>query len=274
MFSHKEYAESADFIERRLNGFKPEFLLILGSGLGFLGYMAEDPIYINYREIPHFKASTAPGHAGRFVAGKLSGKNILVMQGRLHIYEGCQPEEVAFPIRVAHLLGARSMIITNACGGVNKDYSVGELILLNDIIKFSYPNPLIGPNIDEFGPRFKDMSHIFDASYLKLAKEIGSEQGLLLKEGVYFYMTGPQYETPAEIRAIRVLGGDVVGMSTAPECLAANHCGMRTLGISLVTNMAAGILDEPLTEEEVLSEAEKAKGYFSKLVLEFLRRVE
>jgi purine-nucleoside phosphorylase len=274
LFSHKEYAESADFIERRLNGFKPEFLLILGSGLGFLGYMAEDPIYINYREIPHFKASTAPGHAGRFVAGKLSGKNILVMQGRLHIYEGCQPEEVAFPIRVAHLLGARSMIITNACGGVNKDYSVGELILLNDIIKFSYPNPLIGPNIDEFGPRFKDMSHIFDASYLKLAKEIGSEQGLLLKEGVYFYMTGPQYETPAEIRAIRVLGGDVVGMSTAPECLAANHCGMRTLGISLVTNMAAGILDEPLTEEEVLSEAEKAKGYFSKLVLEFLRRVE
>ncbi len=272
MFQLSDYQESANYLKEKLDGFVPSVLMVLGSGLGFMGDMVEDPIHIPYSGIPHFKTSTAPGHAGRFVAGKLSGKNCLVMQGRLHIYEGYTPEEVAFPIRVAYLLGVKSMIVTNACGGVNTDYKVGELILLKDFIKFPNLNPLIGPNLSEFGPRFCDMSYTFDKDYRELAQEAGKEQGLVLKEGVYFYTTGPQYETPAEIRAIRILGGDVVGMSTVPECLTANHMGLKILGISLVTNMAAGVLDQPLSEKEVLDEAEKARGYFSKLILNFLEK--
>ena len=272
MFAYNDYEESARYMRGKLNGFKPDVLLVLGSGLGFLGDMAEKPVHIPYADIPHFKTSTAPGHMGRFAAGKLRGGNVLVMQGRLHIYEGYTAEEAVYPIRVAHMLGAGSMIVTNACGGVNPAYRVGELILLRDFIKFAQPNPLIGPNIPEFGPRFCDMSYTFDRDYRELAKLIAKGQGMDLKEGVYFYTTGPQYETPAEIRAIRALGGDVVGMSTAPECIAANHMGMKILGVSLVTNMAAGVLDAPLSEREVLEEAEKARGYFSELILSFIER--
>jgi len=272
LFTYGDYRESADYVREATGGFEPETLLVLGSGLGFLGDTVEDPKYVLYRDIPHFRDSTAPGHAGRFVAGKLRGKNVLVMQGRLHIYEGYTAEEAAYPVRTARLLGAESMVVTNACGGVNMSYRVGELVILKDFIKFAHINPLFGPNLIEFGPRFCDMSYTFDRGYRHLLKQIGKEHGLNLREGVYFYMTGPQYETPAEIRAVRVLGGDVVGMSTVPECIAANHAGMRILGISLVTNMAAGVVDAPLTEQEVLDEAEKARGYFSRLVLDFTER--
>ena len=183
----------------------------------------------------------------------------MIMQGRFHVYEGYTAEEVAYPVRVAKLLGVQILIATNAVGGINLEYKVGDLVALNDFIKLSFPNPLIGKNIPEFGPRFKDMSHVFDRDFLRLVKEIAREQGITLREGVYFYATGPQYETPAEIRAFRTLGGDVVGMSTVHECICAAHSGMKILGISLVTNMAAGVLDKPLTEEEVIMEAEAAK---------------
>jgi len=272
MFKYHEYAESADYIKGRLRDFSPEYLLILGSGLGVLADQVQNPEYIPYAEIPYFRVSTAPGHAGRFVCGELGGRPVMVMQGRFHVYEGYSAEEVAYPVRVAKLLGVHTMIATNAAGGINLEYKAGDLVALNDFIKLSFPNPLMGKNIPEFGPRFNDMSHVFDRSYLDLVKEIAQEQGIALREGVYFYASGPQYETPAEIRAFRILGGDVVGMSTVHECISAAHAGMRILGISLVTNMAAGVSDKPLSEEEVLRVAEAAKDRFSRLLLTFLQK--
>ncbi|MCL2185033.1 MAG: purine-nucleoside phosphorylase [Treponema sp.] len=272
MFNYQDYAQSADFIKSRLQGFSPAYLLVLGSGLGVMADQVKNPIHIPYSDIPHFKTSTAPGHAGRFVCGELGGKPVMVMQGRFHVYEGYSAEETAYPVRVAKLLGAHTLITTNATGGINTEYEVGDLVALNDFIKLSFPNPLIGKNIPEFGPRFNDMSKVFNRDYLKLLKEIAKEQNVTLREGVYFYATGPQYETPAEIRAFRLMGGDVVGMSTVHECISAAHSGMKILGISLVTNMAAGVLDKPLSEEEVLREAEAAKDRFSKLLLAFLQR--
>ena len=273
MFQLKDYEESADYIKNRLHGFSPAYLLVLGSGLGVLADQVGNPVYIPYGEIPHFRTSTAPSHAGRLVCGELGGKPVMVMQGRMHVYEGYTAEEVAFPVRVAKLLGVQTLIVTNAVGGVNTTYKVGDLVALNDFIKFAFPNPLLGKNIPEFGPRFCDMSHVFDRDYINTAREIAGELGITLREGVYFYATGPQYETPAEIRAFRLLGGDVVGMSTVHECICAAHASMKILGISLVTNMAAGVLDKPLTEEEVIREAEAAQDRFSRLLTNFLRRV-
>jgi len=272
MFQFEDYTQSADYVKGRLHGFSPAYLLILGSGLGVLAEHVQDPIYISYSDIPHFRTSTAPSHAGRFVCGVLEDKPVMVMQGRTHMYEGYTAEETAYPVRVAKLLGAHTLIVTNATGGINLEYKVGDLVALNDFIRFSFPNPLMGKNISEFGPRFKDMTHVFDRDYLKLIKEIAGEQGINLREGVYFYASGPQYETQAEIRAFRLLGADVVGMSTVPECICAAHAGMRILGISLVTNMAAGVLDKPLTEEEVFKEAQSAQDRFARLLLAFLRR--
>ena len=273
MFQYQDYAESADYLRHRLRGFTPSCLLILGSGLGVLGDEVKNPVHIPYGEIPHFKTSTAPSHAGRFVCGELGGRPVMVMQGRFHVYEGYTAEEVAYPVRTAKLLGANTLIATNAVGGINLNYKVGDLVALNDFIKLSFPNPLTGKNIGEFGPRFCDMSRVFDREYLALIKKIAGEQGAALREGVYFYASGPQYETPAEIRAFRSLGGDVVGMSTVHECISAAHAGMRILGISLVTNMAAGVLDKPLSEEEVIREGETAKDRFSSLLLAFLQRM-
>jgi len=273
MFEYHDYLESADYIRSRLAGLSPAFLMVLGSGLGVLADEVQNPIVIPYGEIPHFRTSTAPSHAGRFVCGGLGGKPVMVMQGRFHVYEGYSAEEVGYPVRVAKLLGVQNMIATNASGGINLDYQVGDLVALNDFIKFSFPNPLIGKNIPEFGPRFQDMSRVFNRDYLKLIEQIAWEQDITLREGVYFYTTGPQYETPAEICAYRLLGADVVGMSTVHECICAAHAGMKILGISLVTNMAAGVLDKPLSEEEVIREAEAAKDRFSRLLLAFLQRV-
>jgi len=279
MFQFQDYLESADYIRSRLRltesnaGLSPAFLMVLGSGLGVLADEVRHPIYIPYDEIPHFRKSTAPSHVGRFVCGELGGKPVMVMQGRFHVYEGYSAEEVGYPVRVAKLLGVQNLIVTNASGGINLDYQVGDLVALHDFIKFSFPNPLIGENIPAFGPRFQDMSHVFNRDYLKLIKQIAWEQEITLREGIYFYATGPQYETPAEIRAFRLLGADVVGMSTVHECICAAHAGMKILGISLVTNMAAGVLDKPLSEEEVIREAEAARDRFSRLLLEFLQKV-
>lgn len=273
MYAIAQYRESAEFIRQRLNGFAPEIMLILGSGLGGLGDKAENPVIIPYQEIPHFKASTAMGHAGRFVAGMLGGRRALMMQGRLHPYEGHTMEEAAYPVRVAKLLGVDKLIVTNAAGGVNLGYRAGELMLIKDYIKFSPFSPLEGPNIEEFGPRFPDMSYAFCPEYRRIMRETAAELGEGLHEGVYFYMAGPQYETPAEIRAIRALGGDAVGMSTVPEVIAANHMGMKILGMSLITNMAAGVLDQPLSGQEVIDAGQAAAGRLERLVTAFLGRI-
>lgn len=273
MYRFEDYQESAAVLREKLCGFEPEVLIILGSGLGFLAELPQDAVRVPYTEIPHMKASTAMGHAGQFVAGTLCGKRTLMMQGRLHVYEGHTAEEVAYPVRVAKLLGAGSMIVTNAAGGINLEYHAGDLMLISDFIKLAHPNPLIGPNLDEFGDRFPDMTYTFSKEYRELFRSVAAEQGTAVREGVYFYTTGPQYETPAEIRAMRMMGADAVGMSTVHECLAANHCRMKILGVSLITNMAAGILDQPLSGEEVLAAAQCAKERFSKLILAFLERM-
>lgn len=273
MFTMTEYHDGASVLSDKLGIFKPEVLIILGSGLGNLGESVKNPIFIDYREIPHMGISTAIGHKGRFIAGMLGGKRVLMMQGRLHIYEGWTAEQVVFPIRIAKLIGIEKLIITNAAGGINKDFDVGNLMLISDFIKFNYVNPLIGQNIDEFGPRFPDMSKVFDREYMQIFREVAEAAEDTIREGVYFYCTGPQYETPAEIRAMRTLGADAVGMSTVPECIAARHCGMRILGITLITNMAAGILDQPLSGEEVISAGNAASARFSAHMIEFLKRM-
>lgn len=274
MLTYNDYAESASALRRKLGGFCPEVLIILGSGLGNLGDRLKDPVAVPYSEVPHMKYSTAPGHKGRFLAGVLGGKNVLMMQGRLHFYEGWAAEDAVFPIRLAKLMGVEKLIVTNAAGGINTEYKPGELMLISDFIKLNAVNPLIGPNMEEFGPRFPDMSKVFDREYMGLFRSVAEAHGERVHEGVYFYCTGPQYETPAEIRAMRILGADAVGMSTVPECIAARHCGMRILGITLVTNMAAGILDKPLSGEEVIEAGSAASERLSGYVAEFLGAME
>lgn len=270
MLTFEQHKCGAEALRSKLNGFEPEILIILGSGLGKLGEYIESPIFIPYGEIPNMRISTAIGHAGRFIAGYLGGKNVLVMQGRLHFYEGWDPCEIVYPVRLAKLIGINSMIVTNACGGINTSFNVGDLMIINDWIKLNCPNPLIGQNIEEFGPRFPDMSHVFDREYMRIFRECAGDDVDKIREGIYFYCTGPQYETPAEIRAMRILGADAVGMSTVPECIAARHCGMRILGISLITNMAAGILDAPLSGEEVIAVGNAASERLCAHMIRFL----
>ena len=265
-FTFAQYRQSADYIIGKLGGFIPKVAMILGSGLGELGDTVDDPIIIPYGDIPHFKASTAPGHKGQFVFGTLEGKPVAVMQGRMHHYEGYSYEEVAYAVRVLRLLGCDTLIVTNAAGCVRTDWQAGELMLITDHIKMFSESPLRGENIPEFGVRFPDASKLYTPALRQLAKEVAKEQGITLHEGVYFYCYGPQYETPAEIRAARVLGGDAVGMSTAPEVIVAGHCGMQVLGFTLLSNMAAGILDQPLSEQEVLDAGKAARVQFSALV--------
>lgn len=270
---YEAYCDSAEYLRSLLGDFVPEVLMILGSGLGFLGDVVEDAIYVDYQEIPHFKHSTAPGHRGRFVFGKLSGKNVAIMQGRMHTYEGYSMDDVSYAVRVAHLLGADKMIVTNAAGAVREEFHAGDIMLIRDHIKLFAGSPLTGENLPEFGVRFPDMSHAYDVSLQEVARSCAQDLGMELREGVYMFFPGPQYETPAEIRAARILGADAVGMSTVPEVIAANHCGMKVLGFTLCSNMAAGILDQPLSEEEVLEAAEAAKEKFSALVCACLEKM-
>ncbi len=265
-FTFAHYQRSAEMLRQRAGGFVPEILMILGSGLGALADELERPVCVPYAEIPYFRPSTAPGHAGRLVLGYLEGRPVAVMQGRMHYYEGYSLEEIAYPVRVARLLGAKTMIVTNAAGCVNRDWTAGDLMLLADHIKLFLDSPLRGENLAEFGPRFPDVSTLYTPALRALARAAAAELGLTLREGVYCFFPGPQYETPAEVRAARILGADAVGMSTVPEALAARHCGMEVLGLSLLTNMAAGILDQPLSEQEVLEAAGAARDRFARLV--------
>ena len=272
-YTMEQYRQSADFLASRLNGFVPKVAMVLGSGLGFLGDEVSDPIAVDYADIPHFKASTAPGHKGRLVFGMLEGQPVAVMQGRMHHYEGYSYEEVSYAVRVLRLLGCDTLIVTNAAGCVRTEWQAGDLMLITDHIKMFSESPLRGENLPEFGVRFPDASHLYTPRLQELARTTAGELGLTLREGVYFYCYGPQYETPAEIRAARVLGGDAVGMSTAPEVIVAAHCGMEVLGFSLLSNMAAGILDQPLSEEEVLTAAAEAKEEFSGLIRACLKKL-
>lgn len=266
-YTFADYRKAADVVAERLGDFQPEVAMILGSGLGDMADLAENPIVLPYKEIPGFSVSTAPGHKGQLVFGTLAGKQVAVMQGRLHAYEGYTFEEVCFPLRVLRLLGCDKLVITNACGGVNFDFRVGDICLITDHIKFFMDSPLRGKNLDEFGTRFPDATHLYTPRLQEVARNVAKAQGMDLKEGVYMYFPGPSYETPAEIRAIRVLGADLVGMSTVPEVLAAGHAGMEVLGFSLVSNAAAGIVEgATLSEQEVLDAAAAAKERFSQLI--------
>lgn len=272
-YTFEEYKKAAEAVQEKLGNFVPEIAMVLGSGLGDMADMVENPIVIPYGVIPGFQVSTAPGHKGQLVFGMLSGKAVAVMQGRLHAYEGYSFTEVCFPLRVLRLLGCDKLIITNASGGVNLSFRVGDICLITDHIKFFMDSPLRGKNIPEFGPRFPDATYLYTPRLQNVAREAAKAQSIGLKEGVYMYFPGPSYETPAEIRAIRVLGGDLVGMSTVPEVLAASHAGMEVLGFSLVCNAAAGITGDTLSEQEVLDAAAAAKDRFSRLVCGCLERM-
>ena len=246
---------SAQYLRERL-GEVPEIALVLGSGLGDFADRLEHKCFIPYQEIPHFPVSTAPDHAGRFVLGTLRGKRILVMQGRVHYYEGYSMDEVVYPIRVMKLLGVEKLLLTNAAGSICTDYRVGDLVMISDHIKFFNDTPLRGQNIEEFGPRFNDMSDAYTKTLRELARGVAAREKIMLREGVYAYMPGPCFETPAEIRMLRTLGADVVGMSTVPEVICAAHAGMQVFALSFVTNLAAGLLDK-LQELEYMADSKE-----------------
>lgn len=262
---YRKAAESAEYIQKRLTT-KPQIGIVLGSGLGPLVNEVKEQIEIDYGDIPNFPIPTVEGHAGKLIAGEIGGKPVLVMKGRFHFYEGYDISQVVFHIRVFKLLGISHILVTNAAGGVNRDFSPGDLMLITDHISFFAPSPLRGKNVDEFGVRFPDMSEAYNKELIAMAEKTAGELGIKLQKGVYAFTQGPMYETPAEIRALRILGADAVGMSTVPEVIAARHAGMKVLGISCITNMAAGILEQPLSHEEVMETAKKVETRFVSLV--------
>lgn len=257
--------EAARFIAGK-TALKPTVALVLGSGLGAFGDEFADSIKIPYAEIPHFPQSTAIGHAGQLVLGTVEGVDSVGMQGRVHLYEGYSAKEVAFPIRVFARMGVKVVILTNAAGGIRGEFTEGRLVAITDHINLQGSNPLIGENEEEFGPRFPDMTMAYDREFRAIAIASAKQLGIDLGEGVYAALAGPSYETPAEIRFLKTIGADLVGMSTVPEVIAARHSGMRVLGISCVTNAAAGILDEPLDHAGVLATAERVRTHFMELL--------
>jgi purine-nucleoside phosphorylase len=261
----KQVQEAAEALREKLP-FTPEVGLILGSGLGVMADTLDNPAVIRYGDIPHFPVSTVAGHAGELVAGEIEGKKAVIMKGRFHLYEGYDVKRVTLPIRVMRRLGVRTLVITNAAGGINESFEPGDLMLIRDHINFMFRNPLIGPNDEELGVRFPDMSEPYSARLRELARQAAQAQGISLREGVYLGLLGPSYETPAEIRMMRTLGADAVGMSTVPEVIAARHAGLEVLGISCISNMAAGILDQPLSHAEVMETAERVREKFVRLV--------
>ncbi len=252
--------------------FVPDIALILGSGLGDYADTIKQEAVLEYKDIEGFPVSTVAGHKGRFVFGYVGDVKVVVMQGRVHYYEGYPMEDVVLPVRLMKLMGAKVLFLTNASGGVNFDYSAGDFMLISDQICMA-PSPLIGENLDELGPRFPDMSNIYDRDLRKTVRDTAASLGIKLQEGVYIQLTGPNYESPAEIRMVRTLGADAVGMSTACEAIAANHCGLKTVGISCVSNLACGMTDKPLTHAEVQATADKAAPLFRQLVTESIKNI-
>ncbi|MBQ1477794.1 MAG: purine-nucleoside phosphorylase [Erysipelotrichaceae bacterium] len=272
-FDYEYFQKSADYIRSKVSRL-PKTALILGSSLGPLAKTIKDPVVIDYKDIPNFLLSTVKSHAGKMIFGEIEGHYVLCMSGRFHSYEGYDFEQLVIPIRVMKLLGIERVILTNASGGVNKDYNVGDIMIIKDHIKLNGSSPLRGPNVEEFGPRFFDVTYMYTPALRQVARECGEGSGLTIQEGVYMFMPGPQFETPAEIRAIRTLGGDAVGMSTVTEALTAAHCGMDVLGLAVITNMAAGVLDRALTTEEVTDAANLVAERFSGYVAEIIKRID
>src|SRR5271165_2946868 len=270
-FSHAN--EAAQFILSRTT-LRPRIALVLGSGLGGFADELDDAVGIPYADIPHFPQSTAIGHAGRLVIGKLKETPLGVMQGRVHLYEGYSPREVAFPVRVFATMGVAAVVLTNAAGGINPEYARGSLVVLRDHINLQGSNPLVGGNDDRFGVRFPDMTDAYSPALRRFAVEETERLGGGIYEGVYAAMLGPSYETPAEIRFLRTIGADLVGMSTVPEVIAARHAGLDVLAISCVTNMAAGITGEKITHEEVLETGELVRGKFLSLLRAVVPKIE
>jgi purine-nucleoside phosphorylase len=256
---------AARFIAKKTK-LRPKIALVLGSGLGAFADQFTDATRIPYAKIPDYPQSTAIGHAGQLVIGKVDGIEVAGMQGRVHLYEGYSVKDVAFPIRVFARMGVKAVILTNAAGGIKREFTQGRLVVISDHINLQGVNPLSGPNDENFGPRFPDMSAAYDKRFRELTLAEGRLLKIELGVGVYAALAGPSYETPAEIRYLRSIGADLVGMSTVPEVIAARHCGIRVLGISCVTNAAAGILDQPLNHDEVLQTAERVKGQFIALL--------
>jgi purine-nucleoside phosphorylase len=258
-FSRAEYA--AGFLLEQ-SSLRPKIGLVLGSGLGAFADELSDAVRVPYSQIPSFPLSTAVGHAGQMVIGKAGDIPVAVMQGRVHLYEGYSAEQVGFPVRVLGRMGIRALIITNAAGGINAKYKQGALVVISDHINLQGQNPLVGANDEHFGPRFPDMTQAYWKPYREMALQAAQKLGKTVHEGVYAGLLGPSYETPAEIRYLRTIGADLVGMSTIAEVIAARHMGIKVLGISCVTNMAAGILDQPVDHQEVLDTAERVKEDF------------
>jgi purine-nucleoside phosphorylase len=267
-------AESAAQLLLAKTSLRPRIALVLGSGLGGFADSLTDAARIPYAEIPAFPQSTAIGHAGQMVIGKSGGVAVAAMQGRVHLYEGYSAQQVTFPIRVFGRMGIRAVILTNAAGGINLSYSQGALVLIRDHINLQGVNPLVGPNDDRFGVRFPDMTHAYAKEYRAIARAEATKQGLTLHEGIYAGLLGPSYETPAEIEYLRRIGADLVGMSTVAEVIAARHMGIQVLAISCVTNMAAGILDQPLSHAEVMETGERVQHTFESLLRAVLPRIE
>lgn len=268
----KKVIEAVNYIKAQIS-FEPQVGMILGSGLGVLAEEVENPVVIPYSRIPNFPVSTVEGHAGQLVIGMMEGKQVLIMQGRFHYYEGYSMDELTLPVRAMKLLGIKTLIVTNAAGGVNENFHVGDLMFIRDHINMMGSNPLMGRNYEEFGPRFPDMTHAYSPELIERGEKVAEKLGIPVQKGVYVAMSGPSYETPAEIKAIRRWGGDAVGMSTVPEVVVGSHMNMQVLGISCITNMAAGVLPQPLRHEEVMETAEMTKPKFISLVRGILKEV-
>ena len=268
----EEIKESVSYIEKNID-IEVEIALILGSGLGVLAEDIENKVEVKYEDIPNFPVSTVEGHEGKLVIGKLEGKNVIAMQGRFHYYEGYTMQEITLAVRVMKLLGVEKLLVTNAAGGVNLNFEPGDFMIITDHINLMGDNPLRGENIAEFGPRFPDMSEPYKNELIEKAEQSAKENSLAIRKGVYAGMSGPSFETPSEIRYLRNSGADAVGMSTVPEVIVANHMDLDVLGISCITNMAAGILPQPLNHEEVIEITEKVKPQFKKLVRNILPKL-
>lgn len=264
--------ESVDYIKEKVKNI-PKIVIVLGSGLGSLSNDIQDKTIINYKDIPNFPISTVAGHKGELIFGTLEGIPVIAMNGRFHYYEGYDLFKVTYPIRIFKLLGVKSIILTNAAGGINTSFKKGDLMIIRDQLSFFAESVLRGPNMEEFGERFIDMSNLYDKEYINILKDVMTNILGDYKEGVYAYMKGPTYETPAEIRALRILGADAVGMSTVPEAVVAHHSSIKIAGISCITNMAAGVTNEVLTHEDVKKTAIKAEENFKKVIKEFIKRV-
>ena len=257
---------------RKVTDFEPDVAIVLGSGLGDYANDIKVECEIDYKEIKGFPVSTVPGHAGKFIFGYVGDVRVVCMKGRVHYYEGYPISDVVLPTRHMRMLGAKILFLTNASGGINPSFTAGDFMMLTDHVSIWAPNPLIGPNIDELGTRFPDMTHVYDTNLRKIIEETAAKEGIGLKQGIYAQLTGPSFESPAEIKLLHKLGVDAVGMSTVVEAIAANHMGMKICGISCVCNLAAGMTDNPLTHEEVQAAANEAAPKFKKLLTESVKR--